>query len=200
MFRVEGEFRQSLTSAFRGMPMAVKIQCPTCRDGLITSEAELRRLPNDHTITELLTFVKDTGKSDIQYCTKHQMQPLNFFCEPCIQPVCCDCTVIDHKEAKGHVVVNVEEALEKYTPILDDTMADIKTQKLELAGQRDALEQAGETVDQIQQDLTQHIRSVCWAGMGEGRGGKGAGRGGGQGGGTSVIIVSGNCHKNLKQE
>ena len=160
MFRVEGEFRQSLTSAFRGMPMAVKIQCPTCRDGLITSEAELRRLPNDHTITELLSFVKDTGKSDIQYCSKHQMQPLNFFCEPCIQPVCCDCTVIDHKETKGHVVVNVEEALEKYTPILDDTMADIKSQKLELAGQRDALEQAGETVDQIQQDLTQHIRSV----------------------------------------
>ena len=74
-------------------------------------------------------------------------------------------------------MVNVEEALEKYTPILDDTMADIKTQKLELAGQRDALEQAGETVDQIQQDLTQHIRSVCWAGRGGqgGAGGRGAG-------------------------
>ncbi|KAK7115678.1 tripartite motif-containing protein 59-like isoform X3 [Littorina saxatilis] len=160
MFRVEGEFRQTLTSAFRGMPMAVKIQCPSCRDGLITSEAELRRLPNDHTIMELLTFVKETGKSDVQYCSKHQMQPLNFFCEPCIQPVCCDCTVIDHKEIKGHVVVNVEEALEKYTPILDETMADIKTQKLQLAEQREQLEHSGESVDQIQQDLTQHIRTV----------------------------------------
>lgn len=160
MFRVEGEFRQSLTSAFRGMPLAVKIQCPSCREGLITSEAELRRLPNDHTILELLTFVKDTGKSDVQYCSKHQLQPLNFFCEPCIQPVCCDCTVIDHKESKGHIVVNVEEALQKYTPILDDTMTDIKTQKLELATQRDALEMAAESVDQIQQDLTEHIRSI----------------------------------------
>lgn len=160
MFRVEGEFRQALTSAFRGMPMAVKIQCPSCRDGMITSEAELRRLPNDHTIVELLTFVKDTGKTDVQYCSKHQMQPLNFFCEPCIQPVCCDCTVIDHKELKGHIVVNVEEALEKYTPILDDTMSDIKAQKLELGEKRDALEQAAETVDQIQQDLTDNIKAV----------------------------------------
>ncbi|KAL8604403.1 hypothetical protein ACOMHN_042233 [Nucella lapillus] len=160
MFRVEGEFRQSLSSAFRGMPMAVKIQCPTCRDGLITSEAELRRLPNDHTIMELLTFVKDTGRSDVQYCSKHQMQPLNFFCEPCIQPVCCDCTVIDHKELKGHVVINVEEALGKYTPILDDTMGDIKAQKVELSHKRETLEQSAETVDQIQRDLTDHIRSV----------------------------------------
>ncbi|XP_076444329.1 tripartite motif-containing protein 59-like [Babylonia areolata] len=160
MFRVEGEFRQSLTSAFRGMPMAVKIQCPTCRDGLITSEAELRRLPNDHTIMELLTFVKDTGRNDVQYCSKHQMQPLNFFCEPCIQPVCCDCTVIDHKELKGHVVINVEEALLKYTPILDQTMDDIKGQKADLAVQRQALEEAAETVDLIQRDLTDSIRSV----------------------------------------
>ena len=84
----------------------------------------------------------------------------------------------------------MEEALEKYTPILDDTMADIKTQKLELAGQRDALEQAGETVDQIQQDLTQHIRSVCWAGMGEGRGGRGQGGAGGRAGGHLSLSLA----------
>ncbi|XP_076465457.1 tripartite motif-containing protein 2-like isoform X2 [Babylonia areolata] len=160
MFRVEGEFRQALTSAFRGMPMAVKIQCPTCREGLITSEAELRRLPNDHTIVDLLSFVKDTGRSEVQYCSKHQMQPLHFFCEPCIQPVCCDCTVIDHKEAKGHVVVNVDEALNKYTPILNDTMKDIEGQRQELTRKKQSLEQAKETVEQIQQDLTKHIRSV----------------------------------------
>ncbi|XP_025077580.1 tripartite motif-containing protein 2-like isoform X4 [Pomacea canaliculata] len=160
MFRVEGEFRQSLSSAFRGMPLAVKIQCPSCRDGLITSEAELRRLPNDHTILELLSFVKETGRTDVQYCSKHQLQPLHFFCEPCIQPVCCDCTVIDHKESKGHVVVNVDEALAKYTPILDDTMASIRTQKEEVTKQRQALGQAAETVDRIQQDLTDHIRTV----------------------------------------
>ena len=158
MFRVEGEFRQSLTSAFRGMPMAVKLYCPTCRDGFITSEAELRRLPNDHTITELLSFVKDTGRNDIQYCIRHQMQPLNFFCEPCIQPVCCDCTVIDHKESKGHIVVNVGDALSRYSPILDTTLDDICREKTSVADKQLVLTKSLQSVDDIQANLRKHVR------------------------------------------
>ena len=86
------------------------------------------------------------------------MQPLSFFCEPCVQPVCCDCTVLDHKESKGHVVVHVQEALDKYLPILDQTMAAIRGQKAQISTQKQSLQQAGEAVDQIQQDLTEHIR------------------------------------------
>ncbi|XP_005088881.1 uncharacterized protein LOC101857754 [Aplysia californica] len=160
MYRVEGEFRQSLTNVFRAMPMTVKIQCPTCREGIIISEPELRRLPNDHTIMELLYFVNQTGKNEVQYCTKHQMQPLNFFCEPCIMPVCCDCTVIDHKESKGHLVVNVDEAMKKYTPIVEETLGDIRTEKSSLAEKRLALENAQDDLDQIQKDLNYQIRSV----------------------------------------
>ncbi|BFZ02354.1 hypothetical protein BsWGS_05393 [Bradybaena similaris] len=160
MYRVEGEFRQTLTGVFRGMPMTVKIQCPSCREGVLISEAELRRLPNDHTIMELLCFVSQTGKSDVQYCTKHQMQPLNFFCEPCIAPVCCDCTVIDHKESKGHVVVNVDEAMTKYTPIVEETLEDITSEKLHLAEKKEALECALEDLDQIQKNLNTQIRVV----------------------------------------
>ncbi|CAL1531746.1 unnamed protein product [Lymnaea stagnalis] len=160
MYRVEGEFRQSLTGVFRGMPMTVKIQCPTCREGIIISEPELRRLPNDHTIMELLCFVSQTGKNEVQYCTKHQMQPLNFFCEPCVTPVCCDCTVIDHKESKGHVVVNVDEAMKKYTPIVEETLGEINIEKVSLAEKREALESAQDDLDQIQKDLTTQIRAV----------------------------------------
>ncbi|XP_059140438.1 tripartite motif-containing protein 3-like isoform X2 [Physella acuta] len=160
MYRVEGEFRQSLTGVFRDRPMTVKIQCPTCREGVLISETELRRLPNDHTIMELLCFVSQTGKQEVQYCTKHQMQPLNFFCEPCVMPVCCDCTVIDHKESKGHVVVNVDEAMEKYTPIVEETLEDINSEKADLAMKRDSLDGAQNDLDEIQKDLTNQIRSV----------------------------------------
>lgn len=160
MYRVEGEFRQSLTGVFRGMPMTVKIQCPTCREGVIISEAELRRLPNDHTIMELLCFVSQTGKNDVQYCTKHQMQPLNFFCEPCIMPVCCDCTVIDHKESKGHLVVNVDEAMKKYAPIVDETLDDIRAEKASLAEKREALICSQDELDQIQKNLNSQISEV----------------------------------------
>jgi len=160
MYRVEGEFRQSLTNVFRALPMTVKIHCPTCREGLIISEPELRRLPNDHTIMELLTFVNQTGKNEVQYCSKHQMQPLNFFCEPCIMPVCCDCTVIDHKESKGHMVVNVDEAIKKYTPIVEETLEEIRAEKSTLSEKRVGLEAAQEDLDQIEQDLNHQIKSV----------------------------------------
>ncbi|XP_071089054.1 tripartite motif-containing protein 2-like isoform X2 [Haliotis cracherodii] len=160
MWRVEGEFRQTLTSAFRGMPMAVKIQCPTCRDGLITSEAEVKRLPNDHTIMELLSFMKETGRSDVQYCSKHQMQPLNFFCEPCIIPVCCDCTVIDHKESKGHIVVNVNEAMDKYTPILETTMEEIQVEKGVLETKKETLMKSAEKLDTTQKDVNDKIKDA----------------------------------------
>ncbi|XP_050401754.1 tripartite motif-containing protein 59 isoform X3 [Patella vulgata] len=160
MFRVEGEYRQTLTSAFRGMPMAVKIQCPSCREGIIVSEAELRRLPSDHTITELVCFVKSTGKTDVQYCSKHQLQPLNFFCEPCIQPVCCDCTVIDHKEKAGHLVINVDEAMKKYKPKVEETIELMKKDLEELVEKQEAISKSNESLEQIQTELNRQIKST----------------------------------------
>lgn len=160
MFRVEGEYRQSLTSAFRSMPMAVKICCPTCRDGLICSEQDIKRLPNDTTILELLCYIKQTGKTDVQYCTKHKMQPLNFFCEPCITPVCCDCTVIDHKEKNGHIVMNVDEALNKYTPVLDETLVEMDSQVKVVEEKKQVLEKAADNIEQIQKELAVQIRQT----------------------------------------
>ncbi|XP_062574520.1 uncharacterized protein LOC134236373 [Saccostrea cucullata] len=160
MFRVEGEFRRNLTSAFRSMPVAVKISCPTCREGLIASEAEILRLPNDHTVRELIAFVRCTGKTDVAFCKKHQMQPLNFFCEPCIAPVCRDCTVIDHKEKNGHVVMNVEEALYKYVPVLDETLTEMESEEKVLHDKRMALEKASDNLEQIQKELGVQIRQT----------------------------------------
>lgn len=160
MFRVEGEFRRNLTSAFRSMPVAVKIACPTCREGLIASEAEILRLPNDHTVRELVAFVRCTGKPDVAYCKKHQMQPLNFFCEPCITPVCRDCTVIDHKEKNGHIVMNVEEALHKYVPVLDETLTEMENEEKTLHDKRMALEKASDNLEQIQKELGVQIRQT----------------------------------------
>lgn len=158
MFRVEGEYRQSLSSAFRGMPRAVKIQCPTCRDSIIASEEDLRRLPNDHTVLELLSFVHETGITDIAYCTKHQLQPLNFFCEPCAIPVCSDCTVLDHKELNGHQVMNMEEALNKYTPIINETINEMERRKEEHLMRRTHIEQAMEKLAEMETQVTDKIK------------------------------------------
>lgn len=160
MFRVEGEFRQNLTSAFRSMPVAVKISCPSCREGLIASAMEIKKLPNDHTVLELVAFVKQIGKAQVAYCSRHQLQPLNFFCEPCMQPVCCDCTVIDHKEINGHKVENVDEAMKKYSPALDKTVNQIDDEQKGLEDKRRALEKAFDNVEQIQRELAVQIRQT----------------------------------------
>ena len=160
MFRVEGEFRQTLTSAFRSMPVAVKISCPTCRDSIIASAMEIKKLPNDHTVLELVAFIKHIGKAKVSYCSKHQMQPLNFFCEPCMQPVCCDCTVIDHKEINGHVVISVDAAMKKYSPAIEKTISEIDSEKKSLEDKRHALEKAFDNVEQIQRELAVQIRQT----------------------------------------
>ncbi|XP_052829177.1 tripartite motif-containing protein 59 isoform X3 [Octopus bimaculoides] len=158
MFRVEGEYRQSLSSAFRSMPRAVKIQCPSCRDSIIASEDDLRRLPNDHTVLELINFVRETGINDISYCAKHQLQPLNFFCEPCAIPVCCDCTVLDHKNTNGHNVMNITEALSKYTPIINDTITEMEKSKQEYLFKRAQIEQSMKHLSQMETQVTDEIK------------------------------------------
>ena len=160
MFRVEGEFRQTLTSAFRNMPVAVKISCPTCREGIIVSTNDIKKLPNDHTVLELVSFIKQIGKAKVAYCSRHQLQPLNFFCEPCMAPVCCDCTVIDHKEANGHEVVNLDEAMKKYSPAVDKTLGEIDKERKSLEEKRHALEKAFDNVEQIQRELAVQIRQT----------------------------------------
>lgn len=160
MFRVEGEYRQSLTSAFRGMPRAVKVQCPTCRDSIIASEEDLRRLPNDNTILELLRFVQETGITDIAYCTKHQLQPLNFFCEQCITAVCCDCTVLDHKEKNGHLVMSIDEALSKYTPVINNSITEMENHRQQFKEKRMEVSKRLEDVRYMEQRVSSAIKKT----------------------------------------
>ncbi|XP_014777574.1 tripartite motif-containing protein 59 isoform X1 [Octopus bimaculoides] len=160
MFRVEGEYRQSLTSAFRGMPRAVKIQCPTCRESIIASEDDLRRLPNQNSILELLKFVEQTGITDISYCSKHQLQPINFFCELCSVAVCSDCTVIDHKEINGHNVMSIDEALKKYTPVINDSIEDMEIQKQKYREKRLQILQRMEDVNKMEKRVAAEIKEA----------------------------------------
>jgi hypothetical protein len=78
----------------------------------MTTEESLQKLPTDHRVVQLMDFVRHTDRYTVTFCSKHHLQPLNFFCEPCVKPVCRDCTVLDHKEANGHLVMDLEEVQE----------------------------------------------------------------------------------------
>ena len=59
----------------------------------------------------MMDFLSQVVVKAQNVCSKHESQPLNFFCKSCLVPVCRDCTVLDHKEQSDHVIVDVTQAL-----------------------------------------------------------------------------------------
>ena len=121
VFQKEAAYRQSLAPVSgSGVPYALSISCPTCSASLITTEEGLQQLTTDHRVVQLLDFIGSTDKQTVDYCSSHASQPLNFFCEVCVKPVCRDCTVIDHKKcSEKQMVLDIDSAVQKYKPVLD---------------------------------------------------------------------------------
>ncbi|KAL5004918.1 hypothetical protein ScPMuIL_018374 [Solemya velum] len=143
---------------FKNLPTALTIVCPTCRGNFLSTEEGLGQLPADHRIVQLLDFVKNTNRYTIHLCSRHRLQPLNFFCETCILPVCHDCTLLDHKEAKGHVVVDLELALGRYAPVVDSAIIEMENETVALQEKSLAIDRAIEEVDKSSDDLKSEIR------------------------------------------
>nr|KAG5701768.1 hypothetical protein BaRGS_000758 [Batillaria attramentaria] len=87
------------------------LKCPTCRVEIYLSKNKIKDLPNDHRVVQMMDFLSQAVSTTQNACTKHERQPLNFFCKHCLVPVCRDCTVLDHKEQQGHIIVDVKQAL-----------------------------------------------------------------------------------------
>lgn len=158
LFLAEAEYRRSLTPAITELPNAVSIICPRCCASFISSEEGIRQLPTDHRIIQLLDFISNTDRHTVQYCDSHQTQPINFFCECCVKLICRDCTVVDHTEAKGHKVRNLEDAIQRYSPIIEEAMAELESEKASLKEKRVTLEQSIETFDKAEHDVVEHVR------------------------------------------
>ncbi|KAL8585087.1 hypothetical protein ACOMHN_013103 [Nucella lapillus] len=160
LYLTETQQRQNLTPAFRAMPSAVTIHCPACRSSFVTTQENLQKLPTDHRVVQLMDFVRHTDRYTVTFCSKHRLQPLNFFCEPCVKPVCRDCTVLDHKENTGHLVMDLEEALNKYTPVLDSAISEMETESITLEEKRVAVGTAEKVLDKQRQDLMEQLHTT----------------------------------------
>ncbi|XP_025085399.1 E3 ubiquitin-protein ligase TRIM63-like isoform X3 [Pomacea canaliculata] len=88
------------------------LKCPTCRVEIVVSKNKIKDLPNDHRVVQMMDFLSQAVSATTQnLCSRHERQPLNFFCRKCLMPVCRDCTVLDHKEQQGHIIVDVKQAV-----------------------------------------------------------------------------------------
>ena len=159
LFIAEAEYRQSLTPAFDDLPNAVTIICPRCCVSFISTQEGLRQLPTDHRVIQLLDFLSHTDRQTVQYCKKHTTQPINFFCETCIDFICRDCTIVDHKETGGHSVHDIDGAFKKYCPIIEGAMADLESEKKSMTEKRQALEESIETFEKSESEVVEHVRN-----------------------------------------
>ncbi|XP_064608353.1 E3 ubiquitin-protein ligase TRIM33-like isoform X2 [Liolophura sinensis] len=153
MVRTEGEHRQSYSPLFRQLQNPVTIHCPSCRSGFLATEENLKQLATDYRVVQLMDFLKRTNRFKVNLCSKHHLQALNFFCETCIVPVCRDCTVIDHKEYKGHIVMDMEEALKKYVPTIDTTIDALEHEVATMQDRRLILENATKELEESRHTL-----------------------------------------------
>ena len=161
-FQKEAAHRQSLAPVSgSGVPYALSISCPTCSASLITTEEGLQQLTTDHRVVQLLDFIGTTDKQTVDYCSSHASQPLNFFCEICVKPVCRDCTVIDHKKcSEKQMVFDIDSAVQKYRPVLDKGIKEMEEEAKSLKEKRETCETAVEKAKTGDTDICKEITDV----------------------------------------
>jgi len=143
-------------------PGSVSLTCPTCHSVVIVNDNNIKRLPTDHRVVQLIDFAKNQERYTVTFCSRHSQQPLNFFCEPCVKPVCRDCTVLDHTEADGHLVLDLDEALGKYTPMLDTAVSDMTSEIDGIEQKCQTLASVTKTIEGVKGQLVDQVKS-CMA-------------------------------------
>lgn len=157
--------RQSLapisTDDSTSMAIALQVSCPNCGGSFISTLAGLKELTTDHRIVQLMDFVGHTDKQVVTFCPNHALQPLNFFCEKCVQPICRDCTVLDHKEcSKEEAVIDLTKAKEKYAPALDEGVTKLAEETKSLAEKKADCQKALESCQEGDDSLTKSIKEM----------------------------------------
>ena len=161
-FQKEAQYRQELAPVSGGgMPYALSVSCPSCAAPFITTEEGLGQLTIDHRVVQLIDFIGETDRQTVDYCSTHPTQPLNFFCEVCIQPICRDCTVIDHKTcSEKQMVFDINNALQKYGPVLDKGTEEMVDEAKVLKAKREMCETSLEQLQSGHTGVCQEIKDV----------------------------------------
>ena len=135
------------------------LKCPTCRVEIYLSRAEISQLPNDHRVIQMMDFLTQVVVKSQNVCSKHERQPLNFFCKTCTTPVCRDCTVLDHKEG-DHAIVDVSKALEENADDFNNVENRSKNLLQSMKKRSDGLANASKQLDLLERQLRNTIKDT----------------------------------------
>lgn len=136
------------------------LKCPECRVEIFVSRREIDALPSDHRVIQMMDFLSRVTTKSQNVCSKHENQPLNFFCKKCLIPVCRDCTVLDHKEGQEHVIVDVSEALSENSSEFDEMNDKNKGMLDKMKTRTDSLANASKQLDLLERKLRSTIKDT----------------------------------------
>ena len=108
----------------------------------------------------MMDFLSQVVVKAQNVCSKHERQPLNFFCKSCLIPVCRDCTVLDHKEQGDHVIVDVSQALTDNSDEFNNVENRSKQLLQTMKSRSDALANASKRLDLLERQLRGKIKDT----------------------------------------
>ena len=150
--------RRNLLWADQALEGALK--CPTCRVEIFLIRSKIKDLPNDHRVVQMMDFLSQAVAKSHNVCSKHERQPLNFFCKKCLVPVCRDCTVLDHKESDGHVIIDVSEAMSENSTQFTEIEKKSRDTLEKMKGRSDSLANASKRLDITERRLRADIKET----------------------------------------
>lgn len=136
------------------------LKCPTCRVEIFLSRSKIRDLPNDHRVVQMMDFLTQAVAKSQNVCSKHDGQPLNFFCKKCLSPVCRDCTVLDHKESDGHAIVDLSEAVNENASHFNELEVKSRETLERMKTRSDNLANASKRLDILERRLKGDIKET----------------------------------------
>lgn len=92
-------------------------KCPLCRKKTTVPSKGVSALQTNFYVSGVRDIVVP-GAPTTESCPKHSGQPLLFFCETCMQPICMNCTVLDHEKSSGHVIKDITDTVKLHSEIL----------------------------------------------------------------------------------
>ena len=92
-------------------------------------------------------------------CQKHGNQQKFFFCETCNMAICQSCTVLDHKETKGHVITGIQEATQSRRYTLEHQLKRSQATEAEIQSAIQEIESKMQTIQHDKDSATENLKA-----------------------------------------
>ena len=92
-------------------------------------------------------------------CQKHGNQQKFFFCETCNMAICQSCTVLDHKETKGHGITGIQEATESRRHTLEHQLKRSQATEAETQSAIQEIESQMQTIQHDKDSATENLKA-----------------------------------------